>query len=313
MRPGLVVHADWSVDARRRWMCRAHFVRGRWRVGAPEPVGPLATLFERMRALAGPSGAVFAGFDFPLGLPAAHARLIGIADFARVLPRLGRGRWSRFYDVAGTPKEVNPRRPFFPDRPDGTNRRQLVAALGLADTAELMRRCDHPTSTRPAAAPLFWTIGPKQVGKSAIIGWRDLLAPALRAGDQDLVLWPFTGAIEFAPGRVVVAESYPGEFYGHLGLRADRKRWSKRVSEDRAAKGQVLAAWARDAGVALDSDLVALLDRGFHTGVDGEDRFDATVGVLGMLNVVLGRRPPGDPDDRNVRRIEGWILGQTEG
>ena len=170
-----------------------------------------------------------------------------------------------------------------------------------------------PDEHAAAAAPLFWTLGPKQVGKSAIIGWRDLLAPALRAGDQDLVLWPFTGAIEFAPGRVVVAESYPGEFYGHLGLRADRKRWSKRVSEDRAAKGQVLAAWARDAGVALDSDLVALLDRGFHTGVDGEDRFDATVGVLGMLNVVLGRRPPGDPDDRNVRRIEGWILGQTEG
>jgi len=35
------------------------------------------------------------------------------------------------------------------------------------------------------------------------------------------------------------------------------------------------------------------------------------VGLLGMLNVVLGRRPSGEPDDPLVRRLEGWILGQT--
>lgn len=29
-----------------------------------------------------------------------------------------------------------------------------------------------------------------------------------------------------------------------------------------------------------------------------------------MLNVVLGRRPPGEPEEERVRRIEGWILGQ---
>jgi hypothetical protein len=35
------------------------------------------------------------------------------------------------------------------------------------------------------------------------------------------------------------------------------------------------------------------------------------VGLFGMLNVVLGRLPCGEPDDPVVRRIEGWILGQS--
>jgi hypothetical protein len=55
------------------------------------------------------------------------------------------------------------------------------------------------------------------------------------------------------------------------------------------------------------------VQRGSGTGASGEDRFDAVVGLLGMLNVVLGRRPSGEPDDPLVRRLEGWILGQTAG
>jgi hypothetical protein len=35
------------------------------------------------------------------------------------------------------------------------------------------------------------------------------------------------------------------------------------------------------------------------------------VGLLGMVNVLRGGRPPGAPDDPVVRRIEGWILGQA--
>jgi hypothetical protein len=29
-----------------------------------------------------------------------------------------------------------------------------------------------------------------------------------------------------------------------------------------------------------------------------------------MLNVALGHRPPGDPAEHVLRRVEGWILGQ---
>ena len=42
---------------------------------------------------------------------------------------------------------------------------------------------------------------------------------------------------------------------------------------------------------------------------DGEDRFDAVVGLLGMLDVVLGNLPSGEPED-DTTRVEGWILGQ---
>lgn len=35
------------------------------------------------------------------------------------------------------------------------------------------------------------------------------------------------------------------------------------------------------------------------------------VGLFGMLNVVLGFKPEGEPPGEEVRRIEGWILGQS--
>ncbi len=40
--------------------------------------------------------------------------------------------------------------------------------------------------------------------------------------------------------------------------------------------------------------------------------FDAALGLLGMLNVVLQRRlPGGSGSDGVVRWIESWILGQV--
>ena len=71
-----------------------------------------------------------------------------------------------------------------------------------------------------------------------------------------------------------------------------------------------LLAWAETAGVELDPRLRAELRNGFGSAADGEDRFDAVVGLLGMLNVVLRHRGPGEPEDERVRRVEGWILGQ---
>jgi len=58
--------------------------------------------------------------------------------------------------------------------------------------------------------------------------------------------------------------------------------------------------------------LRAELRQGFGASADGEDRFDAVVGLFGMLNVVLGRRPPGDATDDTSSKIEGWILGQVD-
>ena len=40
---------------------------------------------------------------------------------------------------------------------------------------------------------------------------------------------------------------------------------------------------------------------------DGDDSFDAVVGLFGMLHVCLGERDSGEPNDRAIREIEGWM------
>ena len=196
-----------------------------------------------------------------------------------------------------------------PGRKGEFSRRQLVDGLGLAGYADLLRACDRATPGRPAAAALFWTLGAQQVGKAAIAGWRDLLIPALAAG-RDLKIWPFDGPLHglFAPGRVVVAETYPAEVYRHLGLAFGAG--GKRAQAGRAANASLLIDHAGALGVGLDPRLRAAVEDGFGAGPGGEDPFDATVGLLGMLNVLSGGRPPSAPDDPAVRKIEGWILGQ---
>jgi len=71
---------------------------------------------------------------------------------------------------------------------------------------------------------VFWTLGGKQVGRAAIIGWRDLLVPALQDPSIDLRLWPFDGDLVdlIAPGAMVVAETYPAEACVHLGMTPPR-------------------------------------------------------------------------------------------
>ena len=42
------------------------------------------------------------------------------------------------------------------------------------------------------------------------------------------------------------------------------------------------------------------------------DAFDATVGLFGMLEVLMNRRGSGEPDEDSVRKLEGWIFGQSD-
>ena len=134
-----------------------------------------------------------------------------------------------------------------------------------------------------------------------------------------LAIWPFSGTFEslIKPGWIVACEAYPGEFYGHLGVRFPRKagqgqKSGKRVQADRIANAADAAGIRRGhanstrcgAGRGESGD-------GFGADAFGEDRFDALVGLLGMLNVVLGYRPPGDPRVPEIAQIEGWILGMA--
>ncbi len=315
--PAVIAHADWSLNAKKRWVARAvHEGGGRYRAFAPEPVGKLPQFFDGLKNSARLSGALFVGFDFPLGLPRAYARRAGIDNFRNFLSALDRDPWRRFFCVAEHPGDISPTRPFYPAKSGkrGTvARRHLLQGLGLESYQDLLRVCDRASEGRRAACAMFWTLGPQQVGKAAIVGWRDLLIPALRS-DSDLVLWPFDGELGKLLSRhgVVAAETYPAEVYGHLGLRpgTGRRRESKRLQVARTAVAPRFLELAGSLGLRLEPDLCETIADGFGPSPDGEDPFDATVGLFGMVNVALGRRSPGTPCDLEIQRIEGWILGQ---
>lgn len=279
-------------------------------MAAPEPVGPTADFLARLIADAGPGGTALLGVDFPLGLPRAHAAAAGVTRFTDALDAFGHGAFASFYDPAAAPDEISPHRPFYPARPGGSRRAHLIDGLGLTECAALSRACDRATIARRAGSPLFWTMGSQQVGKAAIAGWRDMLVPARRAG-LPVHLWPFDGTLGDLLARpgVVVAETYPAEMYVHLGLSIRLSGRSKRRTADRRADAAGLKAWARSRGVGLSRPLAQQIADGFGAARDGEDRFDATVALLGMLDIVDGRRPAHDPEEPVLRHVEGWVLG----
>jgi hypothetical protein len=308
--PSLVAHADWSCDPGKRWMTAARLAGARYELAPPEAVGDLRTLFERLTRMAG-GGQVVAGFDFPIGLPLAYARRTGVERFLEVLPAFGEGWWRDFYRIAASPDEIGPGRPFYPLRPGGSAHQHLTRALGVADMRALRRICDEGGPERRDACAIFWTLGGQQVGRAAICGWRDLLAPALRDG-RDLALWPFHGSLGdlLASRPCIAVESYPAEACLHLGLTAPGRGWSKRDPDARRGQGRRLLAWAARREVSLAPPLRAAICGGFGPRPAGEDPFDSVVGLMSMIEVLLGGRPEGAPADPAVSQVEGWIFGR---
>lgn len=301
----VVVHADWGLSARKRWIARARSHGEGWLIdGGHGWDGAASTPLARLGA-AEPGARVLVGADFPIGLPAAFARRAGLPPFPEALELFGTGRWSEFLTVATTASEVSCRRPFYPRAPGGASRAHLTDGLGLT-YAQLLRECERATPTRRAACSVFWTLGANQVGKGAIAGWVELVRPLVAGG---AALWPFDGEL---PGlveshAVTVAETYPAEYHASLGIGG--AGGSKRRQADRAARAPALADAAAGLGARLAPAVDARVLDGFGPGGDGEDPFDALVGLLGMLRALRdGSTAPGGAA---VREHEGWILGQA--
>jgi hypothetical protein len=306
--PALIAHADWSVNRRKRWVALAELQpNGDYRAALPQPAGAATTLLYRLYSLTPAARAVFAGFDFPIGVPSAYAQLAGIDAFLPSLLQFGHSQWDEFYQVAETAEQISLRRPFYPFRPGGKSIQHLITGLGLSSRRELFRVCERAHAARQAAVPLFWTLGAQQVGKAAITGWRDMLAPALRHSALPLAVWPFAGELPalLEAGGVVVAETYPAEAGYFLGLGDGGSKRSQAVRQ-RFAERLLSLAW--ELNVALDPDLDEQIRDGFGPDGIAEDRFDAVVGLLGMLAVIRGRQPAGSPPAA-VAAVEGWILG----
>jgi hypothetical protein len=302
--PASVFHADWGSDPGKRWMARAVLEGSRYIAHSPEPVGDHTTLITRVRANIG-RGSAMAGFDFPIGIPLSYARLVRATKFKPFLAKLGRGRFVDFCDVCTDASQITQFRPFYPYKPGGTKQQHLLGALQVADINDLRRKCELGRDGRRAACPLFWTLGSNQVGKAAIIGWRDVLVPALSA-KKPALLWPFDGSLIdlLKPGNIVIVETYPAECYGWFFQ--DNPLEGKGNLDARRRVGPALLNWAQSVNVTLDPELQRAIEDGFPN----DDAFDATVGLFGMLEVLM-KRGSGEPDDEKVKKLEGWILGQS--
>ncbi len=304
----LAVHADWSMDRRKRWMTQAIRSAVGWRIDAPCTVGPLTDWTARLLHAA-QGGATALGVDLPLGLPRAYAAsLTGPPDFPTFLRGLTAD--SAFFNVCATIDEIALSRPFYPARGvKGMTRAAHAAALGFDGPAFLSRACDRATALRPAGAPLFWTLGANQTGKAAITAWRDWLLPSLADGTP-LRLWPFQGSLSdlLSPGTVTVAETYPAEALRQLGLTLTG---SKRRQSDRAALAPALRHVINRRHAEPSPDLTQAITDGFGPDAAGEDRFDSLLGLLCLLAVLDGDQPDHVPDDPWIRGWEGWVLGQS--
>jgi hypothetical protein len=307
-RPMIVAHSDWSMHpAKQRCAIGTLQIGGRYLASGSRPVGHAQQLLQRLSREA-QGGALLAGFDFPIGLPRAYAKEVGIVRFLDFIREVGEGPWSEFFAVATTVSELSLHRPFYPggNPKKGQAKQEHVARIArCARMVDLLRECDQPRSGRRAAQCMFWTLGPNQVGKGLIAGWRDVLLPALKA---DALVWPFHGEFDdlVVPGRTVIVETYPAEFYDHVRVGSVRKK----SPESRRAAGPALIEWADSAGIDLTDDLRTQIVSGFGNHAEGEDDFDAVVGLFGMLEVVLGFAPPNVPCKPSVLAIEGWMFGQ---
>jgi hypothetical protein len=249
-------------------------------------------------------GQALLGFDFPIGLPKRYAEAAGTDSFTAFLDALGSPPWDQFHLVAAHRDEITLARPFYPARPGGTRRAHLYERLQLC-AKDLRRQCEGTD-----AETLFWTLGGKQVGKGALKGWR-LIADA-RQRSPGIAIWPFDGRLpDLLDGsdRIVVAETYPREFYRRID--APKTGWSKRRQSDRLALLPGILAWANMLGVAWEPAILHRVRAGFSAGANGEDEFDAVIGLLGMIAVVTGTIPTGEPADPSVTMVEGWILGRA--
>lgn len=306
----LVAHADWSVSSRKRWAAIALINPPLgWRLLSLACIADAETYLTELKKSCSPYGCVLAGFDFPIGLPVEYAQRAGITDFIGALHQFGRIPWQDFYQPADHSAQISLNRPFYPRKPGEKRLQDLIDRLGVR---QLRRRCELAHGRRRSAAPLFWTMGAQQVGKAALSGWREVLAPGLQQPELGLALWPFSGSLKqlCTPGSVIATETYPAEFYHHLGIEFLPGKMSKRRPSDRARHAGAIFSMARTLHLELDDNTNRLISEGFTTQPDGEDRFDAFIGLLGMLNVLANPELLWEPDNPEYTQIEGWIFGQ---
>ena len=295
-----LAHSDWSVSPNKRWTAVALRAQDGWLIDSlrqtPAPDAFLDFLFDQRRK-------TLAGFDFPIGLPAFYLDRMDL-EFCELLSDPTSDRSRRFFTMAETLFDVSPAQPFYRNHPRGGRHADLLRRLECLTFSDLLRQCDKKTALRARAESVFWTVGPKQVGKAALSGWQEILVPSVR---RQARLWPFDGRLSSLDSHVLtLAETYPGEAYQHVGM---KRMVRKRSQEGRKAGGQAMLIWASKHKVGFAPDVEWSIRDGFGNRPDGEDPFDAVAGLCAMIEVADGRRAEAPA---LIKSREGWILGQID-
>ncbi len=302
-----MVFADWSKNPRKRWEARVIPTRSGGRVSAPTPILDAAVWVAELVGVARRGRAVLLGVDFGLGVPVAFAR--ACRPRVRSFLELVDGAPEPLFAEERAMERVCPERPFF--RPAGQpfELDALAARLGAPSWRALLRRCERAHPGRPRdACPVFVPRPTQDVTGATRTGWLEVLRPARAAGAK---VWPFDGELDalVRPGALVLAETYPAEVGAWLGLPRGKRR-----PESRAAMARALASALREAGLEADAALAQDLADCVpdHPGAPGEDRLDAVIGAVGLARVRAGAIDARAPRDREVRAIEGWVLGRPD-
>lgn len=240
----ILIHADWSVSPKKRWAASA--VRGDgWTVTSVAPVGPTPAFVESL-VKAGAARRVLAGFDFPIGLPRTYGDKTGETNFAAFLRVVGKGRWSRFADIARETSEVAVERPFYPaGSTGGVTQAALIAGHGETTFDALRRQCERATPTRRAACPIFWTLGGNQVGRGALSGWMEvvsLLRPLVPISGHSMAIWPnFSARPDWSSPRPTPPRLTATSVFASVTRRARRTRSTGRPRLRQSSPGQTTA------------------------------------------------------------------------
>ena len=74
---------------------------------APTPVEDHFNFLKTVKGEAGSTGAAVAGFDFPIGIPARYAVLLGIEEFKSFHLQLGVGEFSDFFRICISSSQIS--------------------------------------------------------------------------------------------------------------------------------------------------------------------------------------------------------------
>lgn len=253
----------------------------------------------------GSASTALMGLNMPIGMPAAYAKAAGIPSFRGILADLGKAvGWENFYTPTDKPEL---RQPFCPSTLGATFKKTVaIRAFALQEEGDLYRRCERKTAKRYQAKSIFDLTFPSETGRSALMGWPDLLMELSRSAQ----LWPFDGKLTELLARpgFTVAEVYPDEAIAQLNLRfaPDGER-NKRSLHDRQDVVPLLLEMSESSGISISRELrdAAL------SGLNSQCEFEVFSCLIAAVRALRQQTTSEAPESKDCLEIEGWILGQS--